>query len=102
MPRGRHQRSGLCEQSCHGARRPRSLVLLLATAALLHRHSRQIRSTNPLDRVNREIERRTDGVGVFPDPAVLLCLAGSVLIEQREELDAGGRRYFFAASQLDG
>ncbi|MBB5741922.1 transposase-like protein [Microbacterium ginsengiterrae] len=39
---------------------------LLAFAAFPRRHGRQIWSTNPLERVNKEIKRRTDVVGVFP------------------------------------
>ena len=55
---------------------------LLAFSTFPHRHWRQIWSTNPLERVNSEIKRRTDVVGVFPNPAALPRLSGSVLIEQ--------------------
>jgi transposase-like protein len=61
-------------------------------------HWRQIWSTNPLERVNKEIKRRTDVVGVFPNPAALLRLAGAVLVEQHDEWDASDRRYFSEAS----
>jgi len=55
---------------------------LLAFAAFPRRHWRQIWSTNPImERVHKEIKRRTDVVGVFPNAEVLLRLAGSVLIE---------------------
>ena len=74
---------------------------LLAFAGFPQRHGRQIWSTNPLERVNKEIKRRTDVVGVFPNPAALLRLAGSVLIEQHDEWEAGDRRYFSAASMLE-
>jgi len=74
---------------------------LLAFACFRQRHWRQIWSTNTLERVHNEIKRRTDVVGVYPNPAALLRLAGSVLIEQHDEWGAGDRRYFFAASMLE-
>ncbi len=74
---------------------------LLAFATFPRRHWRQIWSTNPLERVNKEIKRRTDVVGVFPNSAALLRLAGSVLIEQHDEWEAGERRYFSEASMLE-
>ena len=74
---------------------------LLAFACFPQRHWRQIWSTNPLERVNKEIKRRTDVVGVFPNPAALLRLAGSVLIEQHDEWEAGDRRYFSENSMLE-
>jgi len=67
---------------------------LLAFAGFPHRHWRQISSTNPLERVNKEIKRRTEVVGVFANPAALLRLAGAVLGEQHDEWEAGDRRYF--------
>jgi transposase-like protein len=55
---------------------------LLAFHSFPAAHRSKLRSTNPLERVNREIGRRTDVVGVFPNDAALLRLAGSLLIEQ--------------------
>ncbi|WP_438354242.1 IS256 family transposase [Microbacterium sp. CJ88] len=66
----------------------------LAFCAFPAAHWRQIWSTNPLERVNKEIKRRTDVVGTFPNPAALLRLAGHVLIEQHDEWDGADRRYF--------
>ena len=67
---------------------------LLAFTAFPTAHWRQIWSTNPLERLNKEIKRRTDVVGTFPNPAALLRLAGHVLIEQHDEWDGADRRYF--------
>jgi putative transposase len=67
---------------------------LLAFTAFPQQHWRQIWSTNPLERLNKEIKRRTDVVGTFPNPAALLRLAGHVLIEQHDEWDGADRRYF--------
>ena len=55
-------------------------------------------ATNPMGRVNKEIKRRTDVVGVFPNPAALRCLAGVVLVEQHDEWEASDRRYLSEAS----
>src|SRR4051812_21230443 len=72
---------------------------LLAFTAFPQPHWRKIWSTNPLERVNREVKRRTEVVGVFPNPAALLRLAGAVLVEIHDEWAvASERRYLSEAS----
>jgi len=67
---------------------------LLAFAEFPSQHWQQIWSTNPLERLNKEIKRRTNVVGTFPNPEALLRLTGHVLIEQHDEWDSADRRYF--------
>jgi transposase-like protein len=70
---------------------------VLAYMRFPDQHWRQIKSTNPLERLNREIRRRTDVVGIFPNDASILRLVTMLLVEQNDEW-AVGRRYFSLAS----
>lgn len=65
---------------------------LLASTGFPIAHWRQIWSTNPAERVNNETKPRTDVVSTLPNPTALLRLAGDV--EQHDERDGAGRRYF--------
>ena len=67
---------------------------LTAFAAMPTEHWHKIWSNNPIERLNREIKRRTDVVQIFPDQASITRLVGSVLIDQHEEWQYGERRYF--------
>jgi putative transposase len=64
---------------------------LLAFYAFPSDHWPKLRSTNPLERVNREIGRRTDVVGIFPNDRSLIRLAASLVIEQNDEWLVGKR-----------
>jgi putative transposase len=58
----------------------------------------RIWSTNPLERLNEDIKRPTDVVGVFPNPEALLRLAGAVLVEAHDEWQVSDRRYLSEGS----
>jgi putative transposase len=70
---------------------------ILAFYAFPAAHWRKLRSTNPLERFNKEIGRRTDVVGIFPDDQSLVRLAGMLCIEQNDEWLVG-RGYLSAES----
>jgi putative transposase len=71
---------------------------VLAFTGFPRAHWRKIWSTNPLERVNKEIKRRSRVVGIFPNNAAVIRLVGAVLLDMHDEWIAGDRRYLSEGS----
>jgi transposase-like protein len=71
---------------------------LLAYTGFPPEHWSKIWSNNPIERLNRELKRRTDVVQIFPNPASVIRLVGALLVETNEEMIATNRRYIAEAT----
>ena len=66
---------------------------VLAYMTFPKEHRAKIHSTNPLERLNGEIKRRTEVVGIFPNEAAITRLVGAILLEQNDEWSVQRARY---------
>ena len=74
---------------------------VLAFTAFPKAHWVKIWSTNPLERINKEIKRRSRVVGIFPNEGSVIRRVGAVLADMHDEWQAGGRRYLSDTSMAE-
>src|ERR1700729_242900 len=64
---------------------------VLAYMTFAAQHRTKLHSTNPLERLNKEVKRRADGVGIFPNEDSIMRLVGAVLMEQNDDWQTQNR-----------
>ena len=75
---------------------------VLAYMAFPRQHRTKLHSTNPIERLNKEVKRRADVVGIFPNEASIMRLIGAVLFEQNDEWQTSSRYMMVEAfAQID-
>jgi transposase-like protein len=75
---------------------------VLAYMAFPRQHRTKLHSTNPIERLNKEVKRRADVVGIFPNEASITRLIGAVLFEQNDEWQTASRYMMVEAfAQID-
>ncbi len=75
---------------------------VLAYMSFPPQHRTKLHSTNPLERLNGEIKRRTEVVGIFPNEAAIVRLGGAILLEQNDEWAVQRARYITLESIAPG
>jgi transposase-like protein len=73
--------------------RPQAEADVLAYMTFPAQHRTKLHSTNPLERLNGEIKRRTEAVGIFPNEAAITRLVGAILLAQNDEWAVQRARY---------
>ena len=94
QPRGRKSNDMCCETKAGATKLDLTPMMLMTFPKA---HWPQIYSTNPLERLNADIKRRTNVVGIFPNDASITRLVGAMMLEQNDEWSLN-RRYM----QLEG
>ena len=75
---------------------------VLAYMSFPRQHRTKLHSTNPIERLNKEVKRRADVVGIFPNEASIMRLIGAVLFEQNDEWQTASRYMMVEAfAQID-